>query len=184
MKCSKLLCLGMAVVLACSGLPQMTYQTYGQTVEKTAADENGFQINDQGVLTKYTGSATDVVIPEGVTSIGNSAFYNCGRLTSVSIPKGVTSIGDSAFYNCESLTSVNIPEGVTSIGEYAFAHCKLQSINIPEGVISIGEDAFASCKLQSINIPEGVQSIGKRMQGWSYCFSHTTKEARLNFWKE
>ena len=78
---------------------------------------------------KYSG---EVVIPssitvEGkeytVTSIRNSAFYECSSLTSVTIPNSVTSIGNYAFYNCSRLTSVTIPNSVTSIGESAFNGC-------------------------------------------------------------
>ena len=57
-----------------------------------------------------------------VTSIGDSAFYNC-VLESVTIPKSVTSIGDNAFYNCRDLQSVTIPNSVTSIGNNAFYEC-------------------------------------------------------------
>ena len=105
---------------------------------------------------------TDVVIPDGVTSIRNYAFYNCSSLTSVTIPEGVTLIGDGAFKNCSSLTSVVIPEGVTSIGDGAFSNCSsLTSVTIPEGVTSIGDDAFWNCSsLTSVTIPEGVTSIG------------------------
>lgn len=67
-----------------------------------------FVINN-GVLEKYTGKGAHVVIPDGVTSIGNMAFYWCSSLTSITIPDSVTSIGDSAFYECSSLKSITIP---------------------------------------------------------------------------
>lgn len=66
---------------------------------------------------------TDVIIPNSVTSIGNSAFYNCGKLTSVTIPDSVTSIGSSSFWGCSGLTSITIPDSVTSIGSSAFDSC-------------------------------------------------------------
>ena len=66
---------------------------------------------------------TDLIIPDSVTSIGYSAFYNCISLTSVTIPDSVTSIGDYAFVYCSSLTSVTIGNGVTSIGDWAFRYC-------------------------------------------------------------
>ena len=66
----------------------------------------------------------NTIIPEGVTSIGGSAFSDCRFLTSVNIPSSVTSIDDSAFSGCQSLTSINIPSGVTSIGYGAFKNCK------------------------------------------------------------
>ena len=66
---------------------------------------------------------TDLIIPDGATSIGDWAFYRCYSLTSVTIPDSVTSIGRSAFEYCYSLTSVTIGNGVTSIGDFAFFCC-------------------------------------------------------------
>ena len=77
-------------------------------------------------------STENVVIPSGVTSIGDWAFYSCTGLTSVTIPDSVTSIGDWVFYGCSGLTGVTIPDSVTSIGFSAFSGCiRLKSITIP-----------------------------------------------------
>ena len=117
-----------------------------------------------------------VVIENGVTSIGGSAFYGCSSLTSIEIPSSVTSIGDRAFYGCSSLTSIEIPNSVTSIGNSAFYGCsKLTSIEIPEGVTSIGYEVFGDCSsLTSIEIPSSVTSIGNR--AFYYCSSLTSIE--------
>ena len=88
----------------------------------------------------------ELTIPEGVTSIGKSAFSFCSGLTSVTIPVGVTSIGQYAFYKCSGLTSITIPESVTSIGYAAFSGCSsLTSVTIPDSVAAIGYAAFSGC---------------------------------------
>ncbi len=95
--------------------------------------------------TLILGCAT-TIIPEGVTSIGDNAFYWCNSLTAITIPEGVTSIGEGAFYGCSNLSAITLPEGVTSIGGSAFDGCSsLTVITIPEGVTSIGDWAFGSC---------------------------------------
>ncbi len=87
-----------------------------------------------------------MTFPEGLTSIGQSAFDGCSGLTSVTLPEGLTSIGDEAFYDCSGLTSVTLPEGLTSIGDEAFAYCDgLTSVTLPQGLTSIGEAAFYGC---------------------------------------
>ena len=80
---------------------------------------------DGTVLVAYARGKTDTsfVVPNTVTTIGDSAFYDCDGLTSVTIPDAVTTIGDHAFYDCYKLTSVTIGESVTTIGKYAFNSC-------------------------------------------------------------
>ncbi len=113
------------------------------------------------------------VIPNGVTYIGNGAFYWCSSLTSINIPDGVTYIGDYAFEGCSTLTNINIPDGITSIGDCAFSGCSsLTSINIPDSVTYIGDSAFEACwSLTSINIPDSVTYIGD--SAFSVCSSLT-----------
>ena len=93
-------------------------------------------------------------IPNSVTTIGTSAFYDCSDLTSITIPNSVTSIGDLAFCSCSGLTSITIPNSVTSIGNSAFSYCRgLTSITIPNSVTSIGWRAFYGCsKLMDIEV--------------------------------
>ena len=103
-----------------------------------------------------------VVIPEGVTSIGNDVFQGRTDLENITIPDSVTSIGEEAFDGCSSLTSVTVPDSVTSIGDYAFSGCtSLTSVTIPDSVTSIGGGAFSGCtSLTSVTIPDSVTSIG------------------------
>ena len=87
-----------------------------------------------------------IVVKEGVTSIGNYAFYNAYNASSISIGKDVTSIGDYAFRNCNQITSITLPENLESIGNYSFSYCSsLTSISIPESVTTIGDNAFYNC---------------------------------------
>ena len=106
-----------------------------------------------------------------ITSIGESAFYECGGLTSITLPSSVTSIGEYAFYYCSGLTSITLPSSVTSIGNYAFSDCEsLTSIDLPESLTSIGEEAFYYCyELTSITIPANVTSIGS--SAFSQCIN-------------
>jgi len=142
-----------------------------------------WKLTDEGVLTiTGTGKMQDysedsrpwspyskvkqVIIGDGVTTIGVSAFHGCSSLTSVTIGNGVTTIGNFAFYNCSSLTSVTIPNSVTTIGRGAFYGCSsLTSVTIGNGVTTIWGGAFQGCSsLTSVTIGNGVTTI------WSDAF--------------
>ena len=124
-----------------------------------------YTYNDELGIYAFKGCSglTSMIIPSGVTSIGDWTFEGCRGLTSLTIPSGVTSIGDRAFHGCSGLTSLTLPSGVTSIGNYAFHDCSgLTSLTIPSSVTSIGYGAFECCSgLTSLTIPSGVTSIGK-----------------------
>ncbi len=113
----------------------------------------------------YAEQIYEVVIENGVTSIGEYAFDGCTGLTSITIPASVTSIGNYAFSGCTGLTSIEIPSSVTSIGEDVFLCCEeLESVTFAEGsqLKSIGNWAFQQCSnLTSITIPASVTSIGE-----------------------
>ena len=125
---------------------------------------------DKTTLIAYRSKDTNYIIPNGVTHIGDYAFYYDESLTSINIPNSVTNIGDCAFMYCKSLTNINIPNSVTNIGDKAFYCCKsLTNINIPDSVTNIGDEAFSWCEsLTGINIPNSVVNMnGNPFCGWN-----------------
>ena len=116
-------------------------------------------------------SLSNIVIPDSVTSIGNYAFSSCCSLSGVIIPDSVTSIGNHAFKGCSSLSNIVIPDSVTSIGDWAFSDChSLSNIVISDSVIRIGTGAFSGCtSLSNIVIPDSVTSI--EYFAFSRCYS-------------
>lgn len=104
---------------------------------------------------------TNLVIPNGVTSIAANAFKACDSLTSVMMSDSVTSIDDGAFLECENLTKVTIGNGVKRIGSEAFRDCKnLVTATIGSSVETIDGYAFAYGKIFSVTIPASVTFIG------------------------
>jgi len=105
-------------------------------------------------------SITEVIIEDGVTSIGNYAFNEFIRLKSVAIPNSVNRIGDAAFSKCSSMTAITIPNSVRSIGLSAFAVSGLTSVAIPDSVTAILSGVFIRCeKLTSVALHSRVRSI-------------------------
>jgi len=136
-------------------------------------------------------SVEEVILPDGITYIDNSAFQYCYDLKKINIPDGVVSIDNYAFYENQSLKEITIPDSVTSIGTYAFSDCydlekvtlsagldkidqytfawceRLKEIAIPEGVTSIADDAFYSSEsLQKVELPDSLVSIGNYAFEW------------------
>ncbi len=105
------------------------------------------------------------IIPNSVTSIGNSAFSDCNGLASIVIPNSVTIIYSEAFARCRALNTIRFSNTITEIGETAFVECSgLTTINIPNSVTTIGGSAFAWCSnLTSVTIGNSVTILGGQL---------------------
>lgn len=159
-----------SMVMAADG---NTSGTCGDNLTWTLAD-GVLTISGSGAMTDYNGSSslptwddkktdiTSVVINEGVTSIGDYAFYNYTGLISVTIPAGMTSIGEGAFRECKKLTDITIPASVKNIGDSAFYTCsKLTTVTMQGDPPNLGGNyVFADCAFmrfnnRGIHVPKG-----------------------------
>lgn len=129
------------------------------------ANNDEFTIDADGVLVAYTGGATDIRIPEGVTEISSNAFTSA-QLTSVWIPASVRAIDDSAFAG-QPLTQVTFqddeahPSQLETIGERAFSYTPLESVSLPRSLKTAGLETFSDmAKLRSVHVGPNVQADG------------------------
>ena len=122
----------------------------------------------------FTGSLT---IPNSVTSIGSGAFSNCSGFTGdLTIPNSITTIGNSAFSNCSGFTgSLTIPNSITTIGNGAFSNCSgfTGDLTIPNSITTIGNSAFSNCSgfTGSLTIPNSITTIGNN--AFDSCYGFT-----------
>ena len=140
-------------------------------VQWTLSDDGVMTVYGKGAMKNYKGKTempwykyldqiTEVVIEEGVTSIGSYAFYGLA-ITSVEIPESVTAIGDYAFKNVSRLKDVALPAGLTTLGDSAFYGIGTEQLTIPESVTSIGAWCFARSSIQAITFEGDAPAIGE-----------------------
>lgn len=159
------------------------YRNRLKNVKKVTFDGTYTELWNNFFNTDFYTSLEEVVLPEGMTSIGENAFLNvstlknitfpstlktigsdafggCTALKEISLPENLTTIGDGAFYGCEALEEIKLPESLTTIGGSAFYNCKnLTNIDLPDGIISIGSSAFSRTGLISVNWPKALTEI-------------------------
>ncbi len=164
----------------------MGTENYTPTVSETVAEgtcgENlTWKLDDGGRLTvSGTGAMTDftssgqpwrdwkqeirsVVIAEGVTSVGDYAFFHCYSLEKATLPDTLTRIGSSAFFYCSALTEVKLPENLQTIADHAFGSCKvLNGMDFPAALKTIGVTAFSGTEVSRAVLPEGITTVGSK----------------------
>ena len=138
----------------------------------TTKSEDGFETMGD-ILVKYSGTASEVSVPENLRFIGSEAFAKNEQITKVTLPKGIQSIGENAFKECSNLVSCNIPETCIKICDGAFYQNRLfEEIVIPASTTDIGEAAFFECNAaKSITLGENVKTIGP--DAFNYCYTIT-----------
>ena len=132
------------------------------TMEEYMSNQSNYVDSSTGnFIFKY--NPTNLVVSDGITSIGEFYFNELHTITYVSLPSSLLTIGDYSFRKT-GLTSITIPSNVTTIGGHVFVDCtSLTSVNIPGSVTTIGNRAFSHCtSLISVTLNEGLQIIGTR----------------------
>lgn len=124
----------------------------------------------------YIEDIQTAIVNDGVTAIGEYAFFYCTSINSITLPNTLTTINKDAFCGCESLTNIILPDGVTTICEYAFSHCfSLKSITIPDSVTTIGTEIFSNCySIESITVDENNQHYSSDEYGVLFNKDKTT----------
>ncbi len=136
------------------------WSEYADSATNVIIDNNITSIGEGAF--EYFDLITSVALPDSLTDIEEYAFSSCDSLENISLPEGITNINDNAFYGCDNLTSVTLPGTLTELGENVFAYCKsLKSINIPEGITDIKDYTFNYCiNLKEVNLPGTLKTIG------------------------
>lgn len=140
---------------------ETTYADFVGNPEPVANEGFSGTISD-GTLVEYTGTDTEVTIPESVKYIGSQAFSGNQTIVSVTLASSVETIGSYAFEYCSNLKTVKLNDGLKKIREGAFLDCqKLDGVSFPSTLTSIDEYAFQGCAgLTSVTIPATVTTIG------------------------
>ena len=163
----------------CAPAEKVASGTCGENLTWTLDSNGTLTISGTGAMYNYDEDApwmgycdriTALVVNEGVTSIGNYAFYNCSKLENASIADSVASFGARAFYGCSSLKEIQIPEKETAIGAYTFAYSGLTSVVIPDSVGKIYNSAFTDCRnLREVVIGKNMSEFGETV--FAFCNS-------------
>lgn len=122
----------------------------------------------KGILMDYTGSAESITVPEHVFALGDDCFRDCSA-GQILLPDGLGSIGGSAFFGCSNLTQMTIPDSVLFIGEYFLRNTAITEMTFPSAVLHYDCCFSGMPELEKVVLPEGLTHISPAM------FSNCTK---------
>ena len=153
--------------------PNLTWNYVEATKTLTVSGKGDMNSSDFALWGDISGLIENVIIEEGVTSIGRNAFRSCNKIKTLQLGNSITLIRDKAFTGCSALSSVIIPNSVTIIDIWAFSNCSsLKTLSIGNGVTSIGRGAFKGCTdLETLEIGDCNASIG--IEAFGECSSLT-----------
>ena len=130
------------------------------SIEPEVSCPEDFEINSNGVLEKYTGEASTVIIPDGVKKISYGVFLNRHEIEFIVFPESLKEIDDCALFGCTKIKEMALPESLEKIGQITFGDCReLEFIYIGENVKSIDGNTFWGCnKLTNISVNDKNQN--------------------------
>lgn len=152
--------------------------------EEILKQQNGFVFRDgemyitkDGVLLVYTGKEEEITVPSYVKKIAPSAFSQIEKLNKVVLPEGLTEIGDFSFYRCH-MKEITLPSSVTKYGKACFGENDFTTVNLPNHLKTISDQMFIYCeKLEKIVVPDSVEKIG------TYAFNGCKKLSSVDIGK-
>ena len=120
----------------------------------------GKTVTEIGERAFFKTNIKSVIVPQTVTTIGQSAFSTILSLTSATILGNITEISNGVFYYCPHLSEVSLPDSIKHIGDEAFGTCRLENFQLPKNLETIGSYAFRGCGMTQLTIPASLHTIG------------------------
>lgn len=182
---TRLLALAVAVLLLLSMTPRaaadelsgacgdkLTWSLSGDTLTISGSGEMyDFPESTMAPWYEYRAAISTVVLPEGLTRVGDLAFYGCTALLSVRLPNSVTEVGWHAFDGCTAMTMLDLGSGLRIIEDSAFRECtSLKALRLPDTLTTLGFQAFYRCEsLTAVTVPASVTDMG--MSAFAFCYN-------------
>ena len=136
----------------------VTDKTVTSVKEKLKISDDGQTI--LGIIDKSSFDVKDLIIPDGITTIEEWAFFKCEEVETITFPKSVKIIKKRAFADCWKLRHIDFPDDIEIIDDYAFANCReLLLTGLPSKAKYIGVGVFQNNSIKTVKIPAGIKEL-------------------------